>query len=311
MNSTTAPNNPHTNFPVNPHGNVPAKCAADVPAHLRQQLRQQLRVIGAIVNKQFKHTLRYRLVLISRILIPIVWLLPIILMGIAFSGKMATDEFVSHTGTDDYVSFLILGTMLWQFVSSALYEIGFALRIEMWFGTLEQNWVTPANRFVFLLGKSVFSILVTTIYLAVSLLFVVTFFNFTLDTTHLLGGLAVIAISLLIFYGFGFMFCGFTLIVKEAGPLAEIVGMSLPIICGATYPITVLPTWLQPVSKVIPLTYSVDCLRSIFLGTKTILPLHLEVIILVISAVVVPYIGYRVFIAAEKKTRKMGNLGHY
>ena len=324
MDPTTTPN-----IPANPHGNVPEKCTADVPAHLdppqlrqqqyppqlrqqlRQQLLQQLRIVGAIVKKQFKHTVRYRLVLVSRILMPIVWLLPVIFMGIAFSGNMATDEFVRHTGINDYLSFLILGTILWQFVNVAFYEIGFALRIEMWFGTLEQNWVAPMNRFAFLIGKSVFSLVISLVYMTFCLLFAKLFFNFNLDTANLLGGLAIIIVSLFIFYGVGFMFCGFTLIVKEAGPLAEIIGMSLPILCGASFPITVLPGWMQLVSRFIPLTYSVDCLRSIFLGTKTILPLHLEIIILGVSAVVVPYIGYRVFIAADKQTRKMGNLGHY
>ena len=270
-----------------------------------------LRVIGAIVSKQFKHTVRYRMVLVSRILLPIVWMIPIIFMGIAFGGKNAPGDFIEQTGTSDYISFLILGTMLWQFVSSALYEIGFSLRIEMWFGTLEQNLVAPANRFVFLIGRSVFSILMTTTYLALSLVFVTVFFNFSLNTANMLGGVAVIALSIFIFYGFGFIFCGFTLVVKEAGPLGEIVGMSLPIICGASYPITVLPAWLQPVSKIIPLTYSVDCLRSLFLGTKTILPVGTEILILLASAVIVPYIGYAFFKYAERKSRRDGTLGHY
>lgn len=272
---------------------------------------KNLRVIGAIVSKQFKHMLRYRMVLIARILLPMVWMVPIIFMGIAFAGGTATGEFVKHTGINDYISFLILGTMLWQFVSSALYEIGFALRMEMFFGTLEQNWVAPANRLVYLLGRSVFSILITAVYLVLSLVFVVVFFNFTVNTSNLLMGIVVMALSLLIFYGFGFIFCGFTLVVKEAGPLAEIVGMSLPILCGASYPITVLPQWMQPVSKVIPLTYSVDCLRAVFLGTKTILPLTTEILILVASAIVVPYVGYSIFLLAERKSRQAGTLGHY
>jgi len=51
----------------------------------------------------------------------------------------------------------------------------------------------------------------------------------------------------------------------------------------ALYPISVMPGWLQPISRVNPLSYEVDALRGLLIGT----PAHLllDFAVLVVAAV--------------------------
>jgi ABC-2 type transport system permease protein len=47
---------------------------------------------------------------------------------------------------------------------------------------------------------------------------------------------------------------------------------------SALYPISVMPGWLQPISRINPLTYEVDGLRALLIGSPTNLPLDLVVL---------------------------------
>jgi ABC-2 type transport system permease protein len=57
--------------------------------------------------------------------------------------------------------------------------------------------------------------------------------------------------------------------------------MTMPLFfsSSALYPTRVMPGWLQAISKVNPLTYEVEALRSLLIGTSTNLWLDLAVLI--------------------------------
>lgn len=80
---------------------------------------------------------------------------------------------------------------------------------------------------------------------------------------------------------------------------------------GSQFPVNSLPRWLMPVSLAIPLTYGFDALRGWLLGTSTLLPLHQEVILLVIFMIVMVAFGWWVFQRLERHVRKLGTLGQH
>jgi ABC-2 type transport system permease protein len=61
--------------------------------------------------------------------------------------------------------------------------------------------------------------------------------------------------------------------------IGQAITMPLFFTSSALYPISVMPGWLQPISRVNPLTYEVDGLRSLLIGTSTDLPLDLGVLL--------------------------------
>jgi len=48
---------------------------------------------------------------------------------------------------------------------------------------------------------------------------------------------------------------------------------------SALYPISVMPGWLQPISKANPLSYEVDGLRGLLIGTPAHVPLDFAVLV--------------------------------
>ncbi|MDD1748559.1 MAG: hypothetical protein LUO89_01660, partial [Methanothrix sp.] len=68
---------------------------------------------------------------------PLVWLAPVYFMGLAFSVNGKAQGFADYSGTNDYMSFVILGSALGNFIMSVFWGMGYALKGDMDSGVLE------------------------------------------------------------------------------------------------------------------------------------------------------------------------------
>ena len=66
--------------------------------------------------------------------------------------------------------------------------------------------------------------------------------------------------------------------------IGQAITMPLFFSSSALYPAKIMPGWLQVISKVNPLTYEVEALRGLLIGTET--TLWLDVVVLVGATVV-------------------------
>ncbi|MHB8926493.1 MAG: ABC transporter permease [Bacillota bacterium] len=271
----------------------------------------QLGTVWAMFRKEFLIYLRYPMWLVSAIVGPVLWMIPNIGIGLAFIGRGGDgSHFQATTGASNYLMYLVIGGFLWGFVGSVLWNIGFALKDEMWRGTLEHNWLAPVPRFYLLVGRSIFSIVTTTVESFIAMAILAALFPFQVGG-NILAALGLLVVTLIGLYGIGFIFCGLVMVVREPSAPANIIQIGLMIVCGTSYPIWVLPGWLQAVGKAIPLTYGIDAIRAVLLGSRTIYPLGVEVAILLASAVLIPAAGYAIFQVIERRARVLGTLGQF
>jgi ABC-2 type transport system permease protein len=68
---------------------------------------------------------------------------------------------------------------------------------------------------------------------------------------------------------------------------------------------------LLPFSLALPLTYGYDAVRGWLLGTRTMVPLGWEFIILIVFMFLMVFLGLRAFYALERRVRIKGTLGQY
>ena len=61
----------------------------------------------------------------------------------------------------------------------------------------------------------------------------------------------------------------------------------------------------------LPLTYGLDAERGLLLKTRTLLPINLEIIILIVFMFVMLWIGAQVFYRIERRVRTLGTLGQH
>ncbi|MGH2541564.1 MAG: ABC transporter permease, partial [Ardenticatenaceae bacterium] len=154
----------------------------------------------AIARKDIIHFYRYPLNALFRIIEPVVWLTPIYFLGLSFTYAGETDGFAAYSGVHDYMSFILIGTVLTNFVGAVFWGMGFSLKTEMDSGVLESNWMTPIPRPLFLVGQTVASLLITTINSLSVLLLASLFFGFRV-TGDILPALLVTLPMLVALYG--------------------------------------------------------------------------------------------------------------
>jgi ABC-2 type transport system permease protein len=275
--------------------------------------RSHLLAMLAIAWKDWTIFFRYPLNAVLRVVEPIVWLSPIYFLGKSFAapGGASGDAgsgFAAYTGTNDYFTFILIGVILSNYTMSVFWGIGLGLKNEMDAGVLESNWLAPVPHIVFLVGRTLASLAVTTLNNVLILLLAWLVFGFRFEG-DIVAALAICVPYLVVLYGFGFAFCALVLLMRDANVLIDTSNYIVVLLSGAQFPVQALPRFLLPLALALPLTYGLDLARSFLLGTETLLPRPVEIAILVLAMAVTVPAGYGVFLLVERYCRSRGTLG--
>src|SRR5512142_3343103 len=167
----------------------------------RPSFASNLRALYMVAARDWTQFWRYPVNAISQMFQPLIWLAPVYFMGQAFSVNGQARGFAGYAGTTDYVSFILLGAVLTNFIQTVFWGIGYALKNDMDTGVLESNWLTPIPRPILLIGRTFSSLFTTTIISLVMLLAAALLFGFH-PTGDVLLALAPVIPMLIGLYGF-------------------------------------------------------------------------------------------------------------
>lgn len=273
-------------------------------------LASHLRALFALIRKDWKQYWRYPLNAISSVFHPLVWIAPVYFMGLAFSHNGKALGFAQYSGTTDFMSFILLGTMLENFINAVFWGMGYALKNDMDSGVMESNWLTPIPRLLILIGHSVTNLVVTAITSAGMLLFGGLIFGFH-PTGDVMAALLPILPMMIGLYGFGFAFAALVMLMREANTMVDLSSFLVQIFSGSNFPVNALPRYLLPVALALPLTYGLDSVRARLIGTTPLVPLNLEMVLLVVFMFVMLWVGTAAFRALERRVRILGTLGQH
>jgi len=159
---------------------------------------------------------------------------------------------------------LLVGVVLWNFLSVLFQEIANSITYERWEGTLEYTFMAPVSRLTHLAGVSLF----TLFYSVVRSFFIVgglvLFIDLDLSRANLWGALLVLVVSSMAFVGLGLMAAALPVLSPERGAEATNIFQGvLLLVSGVYYPVEVLPGWLQPLAAVSPATYALSASRKL------------------------------------------------
>jgi len=270
--------------------------------------------IRAIIYKNIIHMSRYKFDLLFWAIMPVMWVTPLIFQGIAFVGGTSSKYFAELTGSEDFLSFLVIGTILFMFVSSAVWGAGNAIRWEQESGTLEVLWTTPTSRVDILIGTSISE----TIWASINVLIQFTIISLFLQI-HILWEGVILSVGILFLtniglYGFGVLMAGIIIVFKEPGTLTEMIETGMHFITPVRYSLQALPGWVRIISLVIPFTLGLSVIRKLIMPEIVLFP-TVEPIIFVIGLIVLDallwMIGILLFTKMEAYSRKQGSLGVY
>jgi ABC-2 type transport system permease protein len=205
--------------------------------------------------------------------------------------------------------YLLVGSLLWSYLSSVFSDVSFAISWERWEGTIEYTFMAPVHRVTHLLGICLFAIVYGLVRSALVLLIAIPLFNLDLSQSDLVAAAAVLAAATLPLVGIGILAAVLPLLSPEKGDqMAMAVQGFLLLVSGVYYPLTVLPLPLQMAGYVSPLTYTLSGIRDCLLQGRhlvDVLPtIGLE---LLMGLVLIPG-GLAVFGWAERRAKRLGLL---
>ncbi len=163
------------------------------------------------------------------------------------------------------IDFILPGQLGFSLLSTGVFGTAFV------FFSLRQNLVikrffaTPVRRSSIVLGEAIARIG----FALLGALFIILIGRFAFNFTLLNGALTVFnmlvlaTIGIIVFMGFGFVVSGLAKSESTIPPISNIITLPQFLLSGTFFSINNFPTWLQPISKALPLTYLNDAMRKV------------------------------------------------
>lgn len=210
---------------------------------------------------------------------------------------------------DKILVYLLTGSLLWRYLSELFWETSNVISWERWEGTLEYTLMAPISRFVHLIGTSLFAVLYSGLRLVFLMVLCAIFFQLDLSAANIPGAAAILAIATFSLVGLGLMGACLPLMSPEKGmQMTGIIEAVLLLVSGIYYPIEVLPQWLQYVSRVSPITYTLKGMRACLIDGAGLGDVWPYIWPLLISGAIMIPAGLKVFAMAEKYCKRKGRL---
>ncbi len=241
----------------------------------------------------------------------VVWLVYITANAMAITFIGAGVESVSGTKVDTryLMTFLMVGALIWSYLSVLFDILSETVSWERWEGTIEYTFMSPASRVTHLLGMGFYAVIYGIAQIAIMLGIVSLFFELDLSEANYWGALVVLAVCSVSLVGFGIVAAVLPLLSPEKGQqVSYIVSSLLLLVSGVYYPVSVLPEWMQVIATVSPVTYALEGSRAALLEGAGVAELWESIWpLLIMGAVFVP-LGLYVFHLGERYAKRTGKL---
>jgi len=226
--------------------------------------------------------------LLTRAVQPVLWLLVF--------GQVLAQARAIPTGKLGYMDFLAPGVLAQSALFSAIF-FGIAVIWERDLGVLHKYLVSPASRMALVSGKALAGglralVQAVVVYLVAALIGV----HLRFGVVPIVGAAVVVVLGAAGFATFSLIIACLVRTRERFMGIGQVLTMPLFFASSAIYPIAVMPSWLQVVAHVNPLTYQVDALRSLMVsGGSATFPIGLDFGVLAFALAVLLVIAARLY----------------
>jgi ABC-2 type transport system permease protein len=224
-------------------------------------------------------------------------------------------EIVPNTSDvgNDYYTFAVIGLLVTGFLEAGLRGFGSAMEFEIQAGRVEALLVEPVN-WRFLPFGMVQFIAVQRTAITISSVLV----SVLLGANYMIRGLVpAIGVTLLAFaavLAIGILGTSLKLLTKRSDPLLMLYTMFAGIFSGATFPLDAIPSFLRPISWLIPHTYVISAARRLLMPDGEGIPgpsLGLSVLALLVMCVLLYPLAFFLYGRVMELGRRLGVLAGY
>jgi ABC-2 type transport system permease protein len=231
-------------------------------------------------------------------------------LAITFIAKqLVAEEVVTGGRANELILFLLIGTLVWAYLSAVLDDISLVVTWERWEGTIEHTLMAPVPRTAHLVGTAVFGVLHACARTVLIMVFSLPFFAVDLTGASWAALACVVAMGSLPLVGLGILTGVLPLLYPERGEQMSFMAQAVVLlVSGVYYSVETLPGWLAAVSRFSPATYLLRSARSAIIDGATLSELAGDLAILAVFAVVLIPGSILTFSAAERWAKRTGRL---
>lgn len=209
----------------------------------------------------------------------------------------------------DYFDYLITGIAFTDVLTFGLGALPGTIRAGQQSGTLEAMLLAHFRLFSIIIYSSAFSLLLSIVRLTIYAGMAVFIFHLWLEA-NLVSLIVIFLLSSIVFICLGALSASFTLVLKRGDPVIGIYGLISALLGGVLFPVSILPDWVQPLSKFVPLFHALSGIRFA-LGGASLAELRVEVFSLLLMVIIFLPFSVIVFRWAINRAKMEGSLVQY
>ncbi len=180
---------------------------------------------------------------------------------------------------------------------------------ERWEGTIEYTMMAPISRLTHMLGVSIFGVVYGVARTAFLLGTLALFFDVDLGGANLAGATVVMLLGSLSFVGIGIMAAALPLLFPERGEeMTFVISSLLLVVSGVYYPVSVLPDWMEWLSRISPATYALRGIRASILEGAGVADVWGDIWPLIVIGLLSVPLGFAIFRRGERYAKRHGKL---
>ncbi len=216
------------------------------------------RTIWVIAYREFLRFIQDRPRMFSSFTMPLVFL---VIFGAGF-GKLIGQMMPGV----DYIQFMYPGILAMVVLMTSVMS-GVSIVWDREFGFLKEVLVSPLSRSGVIAGKAIGAATIAIIQGAIMLV-LAPILNVPIDLGTVLALLPLLLILSLSLSGLGLLIGARMRSQQGFQILMQLVIFPMMFLSGIFFPISGVATWLEVLSKLNPVTYGIDAIRQVFLGTE-------------------------------------------
>jgi ABC-2 type transport system permease protein len=232
---------------------TPEVAAVRVPA---RSWRSEARAVKVVWRLELTRFASDRMRVVTLLIQPLLFLF---VLGSGLESLVA-----GSTGGVDLTTIIFPGILCMALVFSAMFSAA-SLVMDREFGFLREMMVAPVRRSSLLIGRCLGGATVAALQGAILLLFA-GFVDVPYDPLLLLGLFGMLLLLAFTVTAFGLMVSIRIRQLQTFTAVMQMLVMPMFFLSGALYPVSNLPTWLEVLNRLNPLTYAVDPMRRLVLG---------------------------------------------
>jgi ABC-2 type transport system permease protein len=209
-----------------------------------------------------------------------------------------------------YFGFLVVGMIMISMVNACVNVLPIEVGGAIGTGTLEALLATPTPVGTIIIGLSGFN-LVWTGARALVLLAAAWALGATVQWSHAGSTLLIVLLVLVCHLSFGAIDAAFVIAFRTAAGLPRMIVAASIFLGGVYYPTTVIPSWLQDMTSLVPLTYGLRAIRRVLLEGASLASVGPDVGALALFALAFLLAGSLAIRLALAYGRRAGTLAQY